>query len=75
MISRREIVSELLAHYRRRLILCYVKKKVDAVKELMGDTRTDILCLTETWPEDSDAVCIKHVHQVLERARIVCPKN
>ena len=50
-----------------------VNKKVDAVKQLIVDTDTDILCVTEICHEDADAVCIKQFLQdglqVLERAR------
>ena len=40
-----------------------VNKKMDMVKQLMVDTDTDILCLTDTWHEDADAVCIKQFRQ------------
>ena len=47
--------------------------KFDAIKQLRVDTRTDILCLSETWHEDFDSVPIKRLRseglQVLERAR------
>ena len=47
--------------------------KVDAVRQLCSDTGTHVLCLTETWNEDSDAISIKKLRadglQVLERSR------
>ena len=50
-----------------------MNKKVDEIKQLQLATGADILCLTETWHEDFDAVSIKRLRseglQVLERAR------
>ena len=47
--------------------------KVDAVQQLRSDTRTPVLCLTETWHEDSDAIGINKLRadglQILERSR------
>ena len=47
--------------------------KVDVVKQLRIDVGTDVLCLTETWHKDGDAVPIRWLRcegpQVVERAR------
>ena len=47
--------------------------KVDAVRQLCSDTETHVLCLTETWHEDSDAISIQKLRaddlQVLGRSR------
>jgi len=49
------------------------RNKVDSVKDLLTDNGVGILCLTETWHEDSDDVSLNRLRtsgfQVLERAR------
>ena len=54
-----------------------INNKIDDVKELMIDTKTDVLCLTETLHEDCGAICIKSLRrdgfQVLEREQPILP--
>ena len=49
-----------------------LNNKVDVVKQLRIDGGTDVLCLTETWHEDGDAVPIRRLRceglQIVERA-------
>ena len=56
-----------------------LNKKAEAIKQLLSDTGTDILCLTETWYEDYDAVSLKRLRskgfQVLKRARPIPPDD
>jgi len=55
------------------LNVCSLNNKVDAIRQLMDEYMIDVMCLTETWHENSDALPIKrlrsHGLQVLERAR------
>jgi len=50
-----------------------LNNRVDVITDLLKDTTTDVLCLTETCHEDSDAVPIQRLRasgwQVFERAR------
>ena len=50
-----------------------LNNKVDIVKQFRVDVGTDVLCPTETWHEDADAVPIRRLRceglQVVERAR------
>ena len=51
-----------------------LNNKVDAVRDLFNSRKIDVICLCETWHQNSDAVPIRHLRtygfQVLERA---CP--
>ena len=53
--------------------------KADEIKQLLSETGTYILCLTETWHEDYDAVSIKRLRsdcfQVLECAQPIPPDD
>ena len=50
-----------------------LNNRTDVINQLIQDTGTDVMCLTETWHEDSDAACIRRLRtrgwQVIERAR------
>ena len=52
--------------------------KVYAIQQLRSATGTHVLCLTEMWHEDSDAISIKKLHandlQVLEHSKPI-PKS
>ena len=52
-----------------------LNNKVDAVRDLFNSRKIDVICLSETWHENSDAVPVRrlrtHGFQVLERARPV----
>jgi len=53
---------------------CYA---TDIINQLLQNTGTDVLCLTETWHEDSNATCIRRLRsqgwQVIERAIPIPP--
>ena len=72
---RRHLGSKLHQLLCATLNIRSLNKKVEEVRRLRVDTGTDILCFTETWHEDYDAVPIKPLRseglQVLERARPV----
>jgi len=61
------------------LNVCSLGNKVEAVKTLIDDHEIDVMCLTETWHEDSDSPPIRrlraHGFQVLERPRPISSDN
>ena len=52
-----------------------LNNKVDAVRDLFNSRKIYVICLSETWHENSDEVPVRrlrtHGFQILERARPV----